>query len=337
MDELHGDSKSPMPSSVFDSDVDDTEIISPVLLPLTVSIDEAGGQLSAPQKNTRAQLSIPREIISSGKSSTLLQAELLRPVFAGTYFNEPAYLVRLQLQMSLSGGDRSWLSRIQTADIHVLVEDAPRDERSRSASDDDESEDDDEVDEDDDEELLYPAIVKAFPGPSGWEGSPQSAEVTNGSGLGMQIGYDPASISYNVGESRTWVKTGTVKVKAVRKGPNVLRVRVEENAVDKAGVPGHLVVPFIITHRSHRFRMSVAIHARFGFWRGKLADVVPILGRADEPLYFDPLVMHRVMEQGRRSVNGERVVEWRGALDEIMLQEYSSLNGENPAQNGESV
>jgi hypothetical protein len=328
MGELSEDSKSPIPLSVFDSDSDDTNFSSPVLLPLTVSIDDDAGQLSAPQKNNQAQLSEPRQIISSGNSSSLLQAELLRPVLAGTYFDEPAYLVRLQLQLSLSGGNRSWLSRIQTVDIHVLTEDAPRDE-GQSASDDSEDSDDDE-----EEELPHPAIVKAFPGPSGWEGTPLSSEVTIGSEIGMQIGYSPASISYNIGESRTWTKTGAVKVKVAHKGPgqNKLHVRVEESSVDKAGVPDYLVVPFIIAHRSRRFRMRVGIHARFGFWRGKLAEVVPILGRADEPLYFDPLVMRRAMEKGRRGVNGERVVEWRGALDEIALQEYSSLGDENATQ-----
>ncbi|KIL84888.1 hypothetical protein FAVG1_11758 [Fusarium avenaceum] len=317
MDELSEASKSTVPSSIFDSGGDDTDLMSPLLLPLTVSVDEEGGQLSAPQTNTPTQLSIPRPLISSGKSP-MLQAQLLRPIFAGTYFNDPAYLVRLQLQMSLSGGDRSWLSRIQTAEIRILIEDAPRDD----------------AEDDEDDELLHPAIVKAFPGPSGWEGSPKSAEVTTESGLVMQIGYNPASISYNLGDSQTWTKTRAVKVKVSHDGPgrNILYVRVEENAVDKAGVPDYLVVPFIITHRPRRFRMRVAIHARFGLWRGKLADVVPILGRADEPLYFDPLVMRRIMEQGRRGIDGEKVVEWRGALNEIMLQEYSSLGGEDAAQ-----
>ncbi|KAJ4143123.1 hypothetical protein BFJ63_vAg100 [Fusarium oxysporum f. sp. narcissi] len=323
MAELPEDSKSPIPSSVFDSDADDTNFMSPVLLPLTVSIDDDdAGQLSAPQTNTPAELSEPRQIISSGDSSELLQAELRRPVLAGTYFNEPAYLVQLRLHLSLSSGNRSWLSRIQTVDIHVLVEDAPRDD-GQNVSDDSEDSDDDY----EEEEFPHPAIVKAFPGPSGWEGSPQSAEVTITNGIGMQVGYNPASISYNIGESRTRTKTGAIKVKVAHKGPgqNKLHVRVEESSVDKAGVPDYLLVPFIIRHRSRRFRMRVGIHARFGFWRGKLAEVVPILGRADEPLFFDPRVMRQAMEKGRRGVNGEKVIEWHGALDEVALQEYSSL------------
>ncbi|KAF5614234.1 uncharacterized protein FSUBG_114 [Fusarium subglutinans] len=312
MAELPGDSKSPIPSSVFDSDADETKFTSAVLLPLTVSIDDDGaGQLSAPQTNTPAELSEPRQIISSGDSSKFLQAELGRPVFAGTYFDEPAYLVQL---------------RIQTVDIHVLVEDAPRDD-TQNASDDSDSSDSDY----EEEEFLHPAIVKAFPSPSGWEGTPQSAEVTLTHGVGLQVGYTPASAPYNIGESRTWTKTGAVKVRVAHKGPgqNKLHVRVEESSVDEAGVPKYLVVPFIIGHRSRRFRIRVGIHARFGFWRGKLAEVVPILGRADEPLFFDPLVMSRAMEKGRRGVNGEKVVEWRGALDKVALQEYSSLIDKN--------
>ncbi|KAF5648298.1 hypothetical protein F25303_5022 [Fusarium sp. NRRL 25303] len=330
MSELPNKSKSPIPSSVFDSDADDTNFTSPVLLPLTLSIDDDGaGQLSTPQINTPAELSEPRQIISSGDPSKFLQAELRRPIFAGTYLNESAYLVQLRLHLSLSSGNRSWLSRIQTVDIHVHVEDAPRDD-AKNASDDSDSSDSDY----EEEEFPHPAIVKAFPSPSGWEGTPQSAEVSLTHGISMQVGYNPASVSYNIGESRTWTKTGAVKVKVAHKGPgqNKLHVRVEESSVDKAGVPDYLVVPFIIRHRSRRFRMRVGIHARFGFWRGKLAEVVPILGRADEPLFFDPLVMRRAMEKGRRGVNGEKVVEWRGALDEVALQEYSSLIDKNATQ-----
>jgi hypothetical protein len=124
-----------MPPSVLDNEEDDVGLALPLLLPLTVSVDEDGGQLSGPQRNSQAQLSIPREIISTGKRSDMLQAELLRPIFAGTYFDDPAYLVRLQLQLSLSaGGNQSWLSRIQSADIHVLVEDGPRNEETSTAN-----------------------------------------------------------------------------------------------------------------------------------------------------------------------------------------------------------
>ncbi|KFY83695.1 hypothetical protein V498_07883, partial [Pseudogymnoascus sp. VKM F-4517 (FW-2822)] len=119
-------------------------------LPLTITIDETGGgQLSAPKTNTKAELSIPRAIISESSSkSSLIQAELLRPILAGTHLGDPSYLVRLQLHLYTPGASRSWLSRIQTASINVLLEDAPYDEKLDSS---DEDEDDDE-----DEEPMHP-------------------------------------------------------------------------------------------------------------------------------------------------------------------------------------
>ncbi|KAH8745152.1 hypothetical protein F5882DRAFT_471688 [Hyaloscypha sp. PMI_1271] len=72
-------------------------------LPLTITIDETGGQLSAPKTNTKAELSIPRAIISeSGSKSSLIQAELLRPILAGTHLGDPSYLVRLSVNKKYS-------------------------------------------------------------------------------------------------------------------------------------------------------------------------------------------------------------------------------------------
>jgi len=291
-------------------------------LPLTITIDETGGQLSAPKTNTKAELSIPRAIISeSGSKSSLIQAELLRPILAGTHLGDPSYLVRLQLHLYTPVASRSWLSRIQTASINVLLEDAPHDEKLDSS---DEDEDDDE-----DEEPMHPSIVNTFPRGNGWEGPLRSALVTETIDFGTQLGYDPfISVSGNRSNSETRVKTGAVKVKLGIKGrrSNILHVVVEENQIDREGVPDFLVIPFVIAHKARRFSMRVAVNARYGFVRGKLAEIWPILGRADEPLYFDPLVMRRVMEKGQRDDSGKKKVEWRGVLDSIELQDHSSLN-----------
>lgn len=290
-------------------------------LPLNITIDETSGQLSAPKTNDKAELSIPRAIISeSGIRSSLIQAKLQRPILAGTYFDEPSYLIRLQLHLYTPGASRSWLSRIQTASINVLLEDAAREEKRHSSDDDDEEY----------EEPMHPSIMNHFPGENGWEGPLQSALVTKTTDLGTQLGYDPfISVSGSRSISDTRVKTGAVKVKLGIKGrrSNILHVVVEENPIDREGVPDFLVIPFVIAHRSRRFSMRVVINARYGFVRGKLAEMWPILGRADEPLYFDPPVMHRVMEKGQRDDSGKRKVEWCGVLDTINLQDYSSLDG----------
>jgi hypothetical protein len=91
----------------------------------TLTVDQDGGQLSSAQTNASAELSIPREIISSSISSTVLHAELVRPIIAGTYHGTPAYLVRLQFQLEASCGSQSWLSGFQNASISAILEDAP--------------------------------------------------------------------------------------------------------------------------------------------------------------------------------------------------------------------
>lgn len=278
---------------------------------LRTTVDEGGDQLSAPQTNHTTELSVPREIISSSVSSSILQSEVLRPIFAGTYLKSPAYLVRLQFQLVVPGGNRSWLSRIQTANITVLLKDAPYDIKETLMA----------------EEPPHPSIVKTFPGPTGWEGIPTTAEATANRDVGLQLGWDAVGASVNVGESRTRTVTGAVKVKVARRGRqrNSLAVTVTEDPVDAAGIPDYLTIPIIVAHHTRRFSMRVTVNAKYGFWRGKLAEMVPVLGRADEPLYFDPLVMHQKMEKGQTGIGGVNVVEWRGELDAIDLREYSSL------------
>ncbi|KAI0134493.1 hypothetical protein BJ170DRAFT_591468 [Xylariales sp. AK1849] len=295
--------------SPSDSSLDTLDLV--LVQELRATVDEGGGQLSVPQTNRPAELSIPREIISSSVSSSILQAELLRPIIVGTYHDTPAYLVRLQFQLAVPGGSRSWLSRIQTATINVLLKDAPRDVKEGPI----------------DDEPSHPSIVKTMPGPKGWEGKPSKAEVTENKEIGLQLGWDALSASANVGRSRKKAETGAIKVMAVRKGPqrNSLLVTVAEDPVDAAGIPEYLTIPLIITHHTRRFSMRVALNATYGFWRGKLAEMVPVLGRADEPLYFDPLVMRRMMDKGQRGTGGVKVIEWRGKLEDIDLHEYCSL------------
>jgi hypothetical protein len=113
----------------------------------------------------------------------------------------------------------------------------------------------------------------------------------------------------------------------VRKGRqrNSLLVNVAENPIQMAGIPSYLTIPLILTHHSRRFSMRVSLNIKFGFWRGKLAEMVPVLGWADEPLFFDPEVLQKKMETDQRGFGGVKVVEWRDKLEEVGLQEYSSL------------
>ncbi|KAK8121603.1 hypothetical protein PG984_010273 [Apiospora sp. TS-2023a] len=304
---------------------------------------ETGGQLSAPPCTNRPEeLSVPRRVISAAVSSSIFRSECLRPILAGTYNGVPAYLVRLRFQLMAATGRNSkdWLSRVKGATIKVLFKDAP-------LPPDDEDSDYSDPDDDDDEEPQHPSIVKTMPGPEGWKGRPTVAQVVDNAELSLQLGWDAVNVSATKGRQRTKAETGAIQIDVACLGhdDNSLVVSVAEDPVDAGGIPKHLVLPLFVTVPPHkkrgsrtgkgrRFSMRVEVNARFGFWRhGLLADIVPVLGRADEPLYFDPGVMRQWMEEGRTGVGGIKVVEWRGELEAINLEEHFSLSGVGQAAN----
>ena len=71
--------------------------------------------------------------------------------------------------------------------------------------------------------------------------------------------------------------------------------------------------------------MRVTVHATYGFCRGKWAESIPVLGRADEPLLFDPVVLGEKMEKGEKGIGGIKIVEFSEKLEEIDLRRHSSL------------
>ncbi|KAH8892519.1 hypothetical protein GQ53DRAFT_746060 [Thozetella sp. PMI_491] len=185
----------------------------------------------------------------------------------------------------------------------------------------------DEVEESLEDEPPHPSTVKTFPGPSGWTGPISTASVVEETGVRVKLGWEGVGASVQDKIQRTKTEKGSVKVAVVRKGRqrNSLIVTVAEDPIDAAGIPDYLTIPLIVTHHSRRFSMRVTLHARFGFWRGKLAEIVPVLGRTDEPLFFDPLQMRQMMDNGQRGIGGTKVVEWHGELEDIDLLHYSSL------------
>jgi hypothetical protein len=286
---------------------------------INFTVDESHSQLSAPRTNTPEQQFVPPEIISSSISKTRLQCELLRPLLAGTYQEVPAYLLKLQFQFQVTKGDRSWLKRIQTASISVVLEDAPlvkkiqTGRRRRAAQSDD--------------DIKHPAVVETFPGPEGWQGPVSTRLISTEVGVGLQAGWAGLGADVNWSQSRTKDDTGLTKVKTMRTGPqrNNLLVTVEENPIDASGIPELLVIPLLVTHHSRRFSMRVTVKATFGFWRGKVAESIPVLGRADDPAFFDPAILAQKLEAGEKGIGGVKLIDWAGELDDVCLQAHSSL------------
>jgi hypothetical protein len=281
--------------------------------------DETHSQLSSPRKNTAEEEHTPPEIITSSISTTRLQSELLRPLLAGTYQTVPAYLLKIQFQFQSPKGDKSWMKRIQAASISVVFEDAPPGEkvqagRRRRAGRQD-------------PDVKHPAVVKTSPGPEGWQGPISTSPISNEVGVGLQTGWLGNGANVNWSQSRTKDEIGVAKVDTMRTGPqrNCLLIDVVENPVDGSGIPALLVIPLIVTHHSRRFSMRVTIKATFGFWRGKLAEYVPVLGRADDLVYFDTEILKQKMDSEQKGIGGTKVISWEPELDNLCMKEHSSL------------
>jgi hypothetical protein len=175
--------------------------------------------------------------------------------------------------------------------------------------------------------VKHPSVVKTFPGPEGWQGPVSTRSIANEVGVGLQAGW--TGLGADVGWSQTSTRddSGLAKIETMRTGPqrNSLLVTVTENPIDASGIPSLLVMPFLVTHHSRRFSMRVTVKATFGFWRGKLAESIPVLGRADEPVFFDTAVLAQKMEANEKGIGGLKLIEWVEGLDNVCLQEHSSL------------
>jgi hypothetical protein len=97
---------------------------------------------------------------------------------------------------------------------------------------------------------------------------------------------------------------------------------IREHSVSKTGIPTSIKLPIIVMPTANRrFSAKIAVHAEYGFWQGPWAEMVPVLGKNDDPLYFDPDELELREVEAARGKDGELIVERVGELD------IGSLNG----------
>jgi hypothetical protein len=269
---------------------------------LTLTIEDSGSTLSSGFTNTPEENDVPRSIIASSLSKSSFKAELLRPLISGKFNGEDSYyLLKLRFEFHAADGGFNWLSRIRRSRIEVVLKDAPLESattRPRRKK----------------PEGPNPSIIKVYPD-CAWEGP----------------------ISNTLGVNGT--SPGTAKVTTMRTGRpqcNILVVTVMEHPDDASGIPTSLIVPIIVCHHKRRFSMQVTVNATFGFWCGPLASSVPILGGADEPLYFNPEVLEQKQLDGSKDIAGVSLVKGSNAMDEIDLQGLSSLDSNLPSRSAHS-
>ena len=77
-----------------------------------------------------------------------------------------------------------------------------------------------------------------------------------------------------------------------------------------------------------RFSAKVTVGAHGVVHRGLLSKMVPVAGKMDDPLFFDPQTLADFMDAGERGSNGTLIALDAGSFDEMKLDEYSSFAGQ---------
>ncbi|KAL1599820.1 hypothetical protein SLS60_007625 [Paraconiothyrium brasiliense] len=278
-------------------------------VPLQISSDSAT-YLDSRQAIDDQELSIPREEIAEVVSGSRLVAELKRPIKIGTFNELPAYLLRTHF--SFQRASSNWLYRIRAAEITIVFEDAPMNEPTVKVSRN---------------KQQHPAIAAFHP--ALFEGEISHALVTESVNAGLEAGQFGVGASVGTEKSRTYLEKGRVVVHGVRGGGrhrNSITWVVEQDSIEKSGIPRDIRLPLIVTRQNNnRFSARVSVKVHYGFWRGALARSVPVVGKNEEPLYFDPLTLEDMLEVGVRGPDGTPVVESCGKFDETDLKSCSSF------------
>lgn len=233
---------------------------------ITFDIDTSAESLlkSTPIKNTAEEESIPREIIAEEVRSTRVQAELLRPVYIGTFNHLPAFL--LCFHFAFQRHSDGWFTRIQAADIKFSFLDVPVDPGSPAG--------------------LNPSIVKFHPkhytGPVSngtlirhVEVNGQVASIPNGPTIGATFAQDVSRPQ--VGRLVVHGMTSRTPGQPSR---NKIIWSVEKDRILKTGMPREICLPLIVNMREkRRFSAKVVVTAHYAFKRGIYSKLVPIIGK----------------------------------------------------------
>jgi len=273
----------------------------------TLQVDKGRNQLGS-GKTKLVEPRLPREIVLPRISATTVHVELVQPIIAGTYYSEPAYLLRLQLHIVALDSDPSLISRIQSASVSVLLEDAQVTKEAETSRD---------FQWDLDLMAAYaeagpkhPSFAKTFPGHEDWKPFSPVIEASSKGEVDLRARGD--------------LDTLTISVRRKGSPCKSLLINVADN-LGIAGIPSYMTVPLILTHRSLRSYIRISLHARYSFRHGGSADTVPVFGEAEGPLVLDPETLQQIMETEQKSVDGLRVVERGDSLEDIDLETCSSI------------
>lgn len=283
---------------------------------ITFELDSSAESLLShtPIKNTTEEESIPRDIIAEEIRSTRVQAELLRPIYIGTFNQQPAYLLcfRFAFQRHSDG----WFTRIQAADIKITFSDAPVDPGTLAG--------------------LNPSIVRFHPehytGPVSTgtidrhvEVNGQVTSIPNGPTVGAVFAQDRSRP-----QEGKLVVHGMTSLTTGQRARNKIIWSIEEDRILKTGMPREMRLPLIVNMKEERrFSARVIVSAHYAFKRGFYSKLVPVIGKNVDPLYFDPGILRGLAREQKTGLDGRPIAGVLGSLDDISLELCSSFFDES--------
>ena len=272
---------------------------------IAIAIDDsADSLLSTPTGNTEEELSIPREEIITAVRGSRFQAELERPIRIGTINAQPAFL--LCFHFSFQRTTRSWFSRVQQATIEIEFLNASGTSGGEN-----------------------PSVAKFHPGK--FEGPVTRGTVTYHTDATASLPSIPGgpTLSANISRDMTLPRESQIIVHGLARGRparNRISWAILEDEILKTGMPGKMQMPVIVTMKQmQRFSAKVTVKAHYSFIKGVITKMVPVIGKMDDPLYFDPSVLDEKATSEERGLDSRRIAERVGELKDVRLGDYSTF------------
>ncbi|MCJ1467184.1 hypothetical protein MMC07_005807 [Pseudocyphellaria aurata] len=292
------------PDDLFESidlDLELDESIDPVL-------SSPSNKKKGNKDNDENDESIPPEMIAAEVRSTRFIAALERPIRLGTFNDQTAFLLtfHFSFQRTFEGS----FNRVRAVEIKIVFEDAPRDQTVGAGRN--------------------PSIVRLHPveydGPATYGNAMYSSgihseliSIPGGPSLGAHLSRDvnvPIVSSLNVHGTRSGTPTR-----------NKVVWTIEENSILKTGMPREVKLSLIVNMKElRRFSARVIVAAHYSFMYGLLAKTFPVIGRSNNPLFFDPPLLEDIARNQGTGPDGGPITMLVGSLDDDLLDgsEYSS-------------
>ncbi|KAF8247120.1 hypothetical protein K440DRAFT_661606 [Wilcoxina mikolae CBS 423.85] len=289
----------------------DNDPLSDLFLFIPLEVDEDTLSQLGPSQSSDDETGqvAPRSVIAEHfQRDAGLQAELKRPLYIGTYNNQPACLLVFKFTFQRCGVSSSY--RIKSSKIRLEFKDAPLDPRRVKRR----------------PGMTLNPVVHKFE-PSLFEGPVHTSVVHNTISLSARVAFQGVpEVKAGICTTTMTPKEGQLSIQGNSYGldgrQNQIVWTILEDNVLKNGIPGVLEFAVFVGYiEGRRFSVSVRVSAELGWNFFRSLKPTPVLGRNSDPVLFNPEHLRRLSKG-----EGKVIVEDKGALDELNLS--FSLDGE---------